>query len=83
PEMTEERRKEVSKDVKKKGDNAKVALRNIRRDANEAFKKAEKAGDISEDDLTEMTEKMQKLTDKMVEKVDKAVEEKTKEIMTV
>ena len=57
--------------------------RNIRRDANEAFKKAEKAGDISEDDLTEMTEKMQKLTDKMVEKVDKAVEEKTKEIMTV
>ena len=80
---TEERRKEVSKDVKKKGDNAKVALRNIRRDANEAFKKAEKAGDISEDDLTEMTEKMQKLTDKMVEKVDKAVEEKTKEIMTV
>ena len=49
--MTEERRKEVSKDVKKKGDNAKVALRNIRRDANEAFKKAEKAGDISEDDL--------------------------------
>ena len=83
PEMTEERRREVSKDVKKKGDNAKVALRNIRRDANEAFKKAEKAGDISEDDLTEMTEKMQKLTDKMVEKVDKAVEEKTKEIMTV
>ena len=75
PEMTEERRREVSKDVKKKGDNAKVALRNIRRDANEAFKKAEKAGDISEDDLTEMTEKMQKLTDKMVEKVDKAVEE--------
>ena len=83
PEMTEERRKEVCKDVKKKGDNAKVALRNIRRDANEAFKKAEKAGDISEDDLTEMTETMQKLTDKMVEKVDKAVEEKTKEIMTV
>ena len=83
PEMTEERRKEVSKDVKKKGDNAKVALRNIRRDANEAFKKAEKAGDISEDDLTEMTEKMQKLTDKMGEEVDKAVEEKTKEIMTV
>ena len=83
PELTEERRKELAKDVKKKGDNAKVALRNIRRDANEAFKKAEKAGDISEDDLTEMTEKMQKLTDKMVEKVDKAVEEKTKEIMTV
>ena len=83
PELTEERRKELVKDVKKKGEGAKVAIRNIRRDANEAFKKAEKAGDISEDDLTEMTEKMQKLTDKMVEKVDKAVEEKTKEIMTV
>ena len=83
PEMTEERRKEVSKDVKKKSEGAKVALRNIRRDANEAFKKAEKAGDMSEDDLKEATEKMQKLTDKMVEKVDKAVEEKTKEIMTV
>ena len=83
PELTEERRKELVKDVKKKGEAAKVAVRNIRRDANEAFKKAEKAGDISEDDLTEMTEKMQKLTDKMVEKVGKAVEEKTKEIMTV
>ena len=83
PEMTEERRKELAKDVKKKGDGAKVAIRNIRRDANDAFKKMEKAGDMSEDDLKEVTEKMQKLTDKMIEKVDKAVEEKTKEIMTV
>ena len=83
PEMTEERRKEVAKDVKKKGDGAKVAIRNIRRDANDAFKKMEKAGDMSEDDLKEATEKMQKLTDQMIEKVDKAVEEKTKEIMTV
>lgn len=83
PEMTEDRRKEVAKDVKKKGDGAKVAIRNIRRDANDAFKKAEKAGDMSEDELAETTEKMQKLTDKMVEKIDKAVEEKTKEIMTV
>ena len=83
PEMTEERRKEVAKDVKKKGDGAKVAIRNIRLDANDAFKKMEKAGDMSEDDLKEATEKMQKLTDKMIEKVDKAVEEKTKEIMTV
>ena len=81
--MTEDRRKEVAKDVKKKGDNAKVAIRNIRRDANDAFKKAEKAGDISEDELTETTEKMQKLTDKMIEKVDRLVEDKTKEIMTV
>ena len=83
PEMTEERRKEVAKDVKKKGEAAKVAIRNIRRDANDAFKKMEKAGEMSEDDLKEATEKMQKLTDKMIEKVDKAVEEKTKEIMTV
>ena len=83
PEMTEERRKEVAKDVKKKGDAAKVAIRNIRRDANDAFKKMEKAGEMSEDDLKEATEKMQKLTDKRIEKVDKAVEEKTKEIMTV
>ena len=82
PEMTEDRRKEVAKDVKKKGDGAKVAIRNIRRDANDAFKKAEKAGDMSEDELAETTEKMQ-LTDKMVERVDKLVEEKTKEIMTV
>lgn len=83
PEMTEDRRKSVSKDVKKKGEGAKIALRNIRRDANEAFKKAEKAGEISEDELAEATERMQKLTDKMVEKIDKSVEEKTKEIMTV
>ena len=83
PEMTEDSRKEVAKDVKKKGDGAKVAIRNIRRDANDAFKKAEKAGDMSEDELAETTEKMQKLTDKMVERVDKLVEEKTKEIMTV
>ena len=73
----------MSKDVKKKGEGAKVALRNIRRDANEAFKKMEKSGDMSEDDLKEATEKIQKLTDKMVEKIDKAVEEKTREIMTV
>ena len=83
PEMTEYRRKEVAKDVKKKGDGAKVAIRNIRRDANDEFKKEEKAGDMSEDELAETTEKMQKLTDKMVERIDKLVEEKTKEIMTV
>lgn len=83
PELTEDRRKELAKDVKKKGDGAKVAIRNIRRDANDAFKKMEKAGDMSEDDLTQATEKMQKLTDKMTDKIDKAIEEKTKEIMTV
>lgn len=83
PELTEERRKDLAKDVKKKGDNAKVALRNIRRDANDAFKKAEKAGEISEDEQQDLEHKIQKLTDKMVEKIDKAVEVKTKEIMTV
>ena len=83
PELTEERRKDLAKDIKKKGDNAKVALRNIRRDANDVFKKAEKAGEISEDDQEELEHKIQKLTDKMVEKIDKAVEAKTKEIMTV
>ena len=83
PELTEERRKELVKDVKKKGEAAKVAVRNIRRDANDAFKKAEKAGEITEDELADLTEKMQKLTDKTIERVDKAVEEKTKEIMTV
>ena len=83
PELTEERRKELAKDVKKKGDNAKVAMRNIRRDANDTFKKMEKAGEISEDEKAEAEEKIQKLTDKMIEKVDKAVENKTKEGMTV
>ncbi len=83
PELTEDRRKSLSKDIKKKGDQAKVAMRNIRRDANEAFKKMEKAGDMSEDDVKLATEKMQKLTDKMTDKVDQAVETKTKEIMTV
>ena len=83
PELTEERRKDLAKDVKKKGEAAKVAVRNVRRDANEAFKKKEKAGEISEDDLKLGNEKIQKLTDKMIEKIDKAVEAKTKEIMTV
>ena len=83
PELTEERRKELAKDVKKKGEAAKVAMRNIRRDANDAIKKLEKSGEISEDERDDAEEQIQKLTDKMVEKVDKAVEDKTKEIMTV
>lgn len=83
PELTEERRKELSKDVKKKGEAVKVAVRNIRRDANDALKKLEKSGEISEDDRDENEEKVQKITDKMIEKIDKAVETKTKEIMTV
>ena len=83
PELTEERRKDLAKDVKKKGEGAMVAIRNIRRDAMDSIKKMEKAGDISEDDLKQGEEKIQKITDKMIEKVDKAIETKTKEIMTV
>ena len=83
PELTEDRRKELVKDVKKKGENAKVAIRNVRRDANDAFKKQNKASEISEDELKDLEDKVQKLTDKYIDKVDKAVEEKTKEILTV
>ena len=83
PELTEERRKDLVKDVKKKGEAAKVAMRNIRRDAVDSIKKAQKAGEITEDDQKKDEEAIQKLTDKFVEKVDKTVEEKTKEIMTV
>ena len=83
PELTEERRKELAKDVKKKGDGAKVAIRNIRRDGNDAFKKSLKSKEISEDEHDELLEDLQKLTDQYIKKVDKAVEVKTKEIMTV
>lgn len=83
PELTEERRKDLVKDIKKKGEAAKVAIRNIRRDANDAFKKMEKANEISEDDREDGEEKIQKLTDKMIEKVDRTIEAKSKEILTV
>ncbi|MBQ6293901.1 MAG: ribosome recycling factor [Lachnospiraceae bacterium] len=83
PELTEERRKDLSKDVKKKGEAAKVAIRNIRRDCVDTIKKAQKAGEITEDDQKKDEEDAQKLTDKYIGKVDKAVEAKTKEIMTV
>ena len=83
PELTEERRKDLSKDVKKKGDAAKVAIRNIRRDANDTFKKMNKANELTEDDQKNAEQKMQKVTDKYIEKIDKEVEAKTKEIMTV
>lgn len=83
PEMTEDRRKELVKDIKKKGEAAKVAVRNIRRDANDAFKKMEKANEISEDELKLSEEKIQKMTDKMIEQVEKTVEAKSKEILTV
>ena len=83
PELTEERRKEISKDIKKKGEDAKVAVRNARRDANEAVKKQNKAGEISEDEQAKEEKNIQKATDKFIAEVDKAVEAKTKEIMTV
>ncbi len=83
PELTEERRKDLVKDVKKKGEQAKVAIRNVRRDANEFLKKSNKAGDITEDDLKDQQTKVQKETDKFVGKVDEAIEKKSKEILTV
>ena len=83
PELTEERRKDLAKDVKKKGEGAKVAVRNIRRDAMEVFKKQNKANEISEDDMKDLETKTQKMTDKYIADIDKAVDEKSKEIMTV
>lgn len=83
PELTEERRKDLVKDIKKKGEAAKVAVRNIRRDANDALKKMNKANEISEDELKSNEEKVQKLTDKYVADIDKAIDDKSKEILTV
>ena len=82
PELTEERRKELVKDVKKKGEAAKVAVRNIRRDANDAYKKLAKQ-DVSEDEIKELEDKIQTSTDKYIKEVDAAVDVKSKEIMTV
>ncbi len=82
PDLTEERRKELSKEVKKKGEDAKVAIRNIRRDGNDAFKKLPK-DEVSEDVVKELEAELQKLTDKFVKDADLAVEEKSKELMTV
>lgn len=83
PELTEERRKELVKDVKKKGEAAKVAIRNIRRDANDAVKKASKANEISDDEQKQMEDNIQKLTDKYITEVDRAIEAKSSEVMTV
>ena len=83
PELTEERRKELAKDIKKKGEGAKVAVRNIRRDAMDHFKKVGKAEDISEDEIKDLEDKIQKLTDSYVAKIDKAVEAKSQVILTV
>ncbi len=82
PEVTEERRKSLVKEVKKKGEEAKVAVRNIRRDGNDYLKKLGKT-DASEDEVKELEEQLQKLTDKYVKEVDKLVDDKSKEILTV
>ena len=82
PELTEERRKELSKEVKKKGEDAKVAVRNVRRDGNDALKKLGKE-EISEDEIKDLEDKLQKLTDQFIKEIDGAVEAKSKEIMTV
>ncbi len=82
PELTEDRRKELVKDVKKKGEAAKVAIRNIRRDGNDAFKKL-KGTEVSEDEIKDLETQLQKITDKYIADVDKAVEEKSKEVLTV
>lgn len=82
PELTEERRKELVKDVKKKGEDAKVAIRNIRREGNDAFKKLVKE-EVSEDEIKDLEDKLQKITDQFVKDIDQAIEEKSKEILTV
>ena len=81
PPLTEERRKELCKISRKFGEEAKIGLRNIRRDANDVLKKLEKDKEITEDDLKKSTESVQKLTDKFVEEVDKRCSAKEKEIM--
>lgn len=83
PELTGERRKELVKEVKKKGEAAKVAIRNIRRDANDMLKKLGKSSEVSEDEISELEDKVQKMTDKFIKKVDEAVEIKSREIMKV
>lgn len=83
PELTEERRKDLVKEVKKKGEAAKVAVRNIRRDANDMLKKLGKTSEVSEDEISELEDQVQKMTDKFIKKVDEAVEIKSKEILKV
>lgn len=83
PELTEDRRKELTKETKKKGENAKVAIRNIRRDAIDAFKKAQKANEITEDELKSVEDGVQKLTDKFVSEINRHIENKNKEILSV
>ncbi len=83
PELTKERRQDLSKDIKKKAEEAKVAIRNIRRDANDDIKKLQKNSSITEDDQKDGEDRIQKLTDKFIKTIDETAEKKTKEIMTV
>lgn len=83
PELTEDRRKELTKDIKKKGENSKVAIRNVRREALDAFKKMQKANEMTEDEYNTMENGVQKLTDKFVEEIDRHIENKNKEILSV
>lgn len=83
PAPTEERRKQLAKEVSKLGEEAKVAVRNIRRDAMDKAKQMKKAGELTEDDQKKLEEEVQKLTDKFIKKVDAAVADKQKEIMSV
>lgn len=83
PELTEERRKTLTKDVKKKGEESKVAVRNIRRDAIDCVKKLEKNSEITEDELKKLEDEIQKMTDKAVGEIDKIVELKNKDIMSI
>lgn len=82
PELTEERRKDLVKEVKKKGEDCKVAVRNIRRDGNEAFKKLSKT-EISEDEIKKLEDELQKETDKMIKDIDVAIDEKSQDILKV
>ncbi len=83
PELTEERRKELTKEIKKKGENAKVAIRNIRREAMDTFKKMQKSSEMTEDELSTAETSTQKLTDKFVEEIDKQIEQKSKDVLSV
>jgi len=82
PELTEERRRELVKEIKKKGEESKVAVRNIRRDGNDSFKKLAKA-EVSEDEIKQLEEQLQKVTDKFIKEIDRAVDEKSKDILKV
>ncbi|EIM5193658.1 ribosome recycling factor [Staphylococcus pseudintermedius] len=83
PALTEERRKEIVKEVKKTGENAKVSIRNIRRDANDTLKRQEKDGDISEDELRNGSDEVQKITDSSIKEINQLVADKEKDIMSV